>query len=121
MLDRVLAYVRSVLSGETKGDAAVGRYLMDTLGGSTDDLEKGSFNAALQVRIFLDLCGGYLLTLRTGYTDGVLPRQSPTIASGGVVPDSSDKHIVVRRGGLLCLQAVVGILDENFAVGSVSC
>ncbi|CAA7260097.1 unnamed protein product [Cyclocybe aegerita] len=48
MLDRVLAYVRDVLSGQRKGDPAVGRYLMDTLGASTDDLEKGGFNAALQ-------------------------------------------------------------------------
>ncbi|PBK66889.1 eukaryotic translation initiation factor 3 [Armillaria solidipes] len=48
MLDRVLAYVRSVLAGETKGDPALGRYLMDTLGASTDDLEKGGFNASLQ-------------------------------------------------------------------------
>ncbi|EIN10505.1 Mov34-domain-containing protein [Punctularia strigosozonata HHB-11173 SS5] len=48
MLDRVLAYVRSVLSGEVKGDAAIGRYLMDTLGASTEDLEKGGFNTALQ-------------------------------------------------------------------------
>jgi len=48
MLDRVLSYVRSVLSGEKKGDPAVGRYLMDTLGASTGDLEKGGFNASLQ-------------------------------------------------------------------------
>ncbi|KAF8165585.1 JAB1/Mov34/MPN/PAD-1 ubiquitin protease-domain-containing protein [Crassisporium funariophilum] len=48
MLDRVLAYVRAVLSGERKGDPAIGRYLMDTLGASTDDLEKGGFNASLQ-------------------------------------------------------------------------
>ncbi|KAK0206900.1 JAB1/Mov34/MPN/PAD-1 ubiquitin protease-domain-containing protein [Desarmillaria ectypa] len=48
MLDRVLTYVRSVLAGETKGDPALGRYLMDTLGASTDDLEKGGFNASLQ-------------------------------------------------------------------------
>ena len=49
MLDRVLTYVRSVLSGETKGDPAVGRYLMDTLGASSDDLENGGFHASLQV------------------------------------------------------------------------
>ena len=49
MLDRVLVYVQSVLSGETDGHAAIGRYLMDTLGTSTDDLEKGGFNASLQV------------------------------------------------------------------------
>jgi len=50
MLDRVLAYVRGVLSGEKKGDPAVGRYLMDTLGAGigTGDLEKGGFNASLQ-------------------------------------------------------------------------
>ncbi|KAF8914228.1 JAB1/Mov34/MPN/PAD-1 ubiquitin protease-domain-containing protein [Gymnopilus junonius] len=48
MLDRVLSYVRAVLAGEKKGDPAIGRYLMDTLGASTDDLEKGSFNASLQ-------------------------------------------------------------------------
>ncbi|TCD69220.1 hypothetical protein EIP91_008323 [Steccherinum ochraceum] len=48
MLDRVLSYVRSVLAGETKGDAAIGRYLMDTLGSSGEDLEKGGFNSSLQ-------------------------------------------------------------------------
>ncbi|KAK7695792.1 hypothetical protein QCA50_000430 [Cerrena zonata] len=48
MLDRVLVYVRSVLSGETKGDPAVGRYLMDTLGASSEDLENGGFHASLQ-------------------------------------------------------------------------
>lgn len=48
MLERVLTYVRSVLAGEVEGDAAVGRYLMDTLGSSTDDLEQGGFNASLQ-------------------------------------------------------------------------
>jgi len=48
MLDRVLEYVRPILAGEKKGDAAVGRYLMDTLGASTHDLEKGGFNASLQ-------------------------------------------------------------------------
>ena len=49
MLDRVLSYVRSVLAGEVKGDPAVGRYLLDTFAASTDDLEKGGFNASLQV------------------------------------------------------------------------
>ncbi|KAJ3735143.1 JAB1/Mov34/MPN/PAD-1 ubiquitin protease-domain-containing protein [Lentinula guzmanii] len=48
MIDRVLTYVRAVLAGEAKGDAAIGRYLMDTLGASTDDLEKGGFNGRLQ-------------------------------------------------------------------------
>ena len=49
MLDRVLAYVRSVLSGEVKGDAAVGRYLLNTFGASTEELEKGAFHTSLQV------------------------------------------------------------------------
>ena len=51
MLDSVLAYVKGVLAGERKGDPAVGRYLMDALGAGigTGDLEKGGFNASLQV------------------------------------------------------------------------
>ena len=52
MLDRVLAYVRAVLAGEVKGDAAVGRYLMDTFGASTDELNRGAFNSSLQVRFY---------------------------------------------------------------------
>lgn len=52
MLDRVLAYVRAVLAGEREGDAAIGRYLLDTLGTAPgfDDGERGGFNASLQVR-----------------------------------------------------------------------
>lgn len=49
MLDRVLSYVQGVLAGEKDGDAAIGRYLMDTLGAATEDLEKGGFNSSLQV------------------------------------------------------------------------
>jgi len=48
MLDRVLSYVRSVLAGEVQGDPAVGKYLLDTFAASTDNLEKGGFNANLQ-------------------------------------------------------------------------
>ncbi|EPQ59173.1 eukaryotic translation initiation factor 3 subunit F [Gloeophyllum trabeum ATCC 11539] len=48
MLDRVLGYVRSVLAGEVKGDPAVGRYLMDTFGADTGELEKGGFRDSLQ-------------------------------------------------------------------------
>ncbi|TFK64045.1 Mov34-domain-containing protein [Pluteus cervinus] len=53
MLDRVLTYVRAVLAGEKKGDPAIGRYLMDTLGASTEDLERGSFNTSLQDTLML--------------------------------------------------------------------
>ena len=51
MLDRVLGYVPSILAGEVQpqGDPAVGRYFLDTFAASTDDLEKGGFNASLQV------------------------------------------------------------------------
>ena len=60
MLDRVLSYVQQVLAGEVKGDAAVGRYLMDTLGASTEDLEKGGFNSSLQAgRILYGSLLGY--------------------------------------------------------------
>ncbi|EKM79881.1 hypothetical protein AGABI1DRAFT_113138 [Agaricus bisporus var. burnettii JB137-S8] len=49
MLDRVLAYVQSVIRGETKGDPAIGRYLMDTLGTSVGVGEEiGGFNGSLQ-------------------------------------------------------------------------
>jgi hypothetical protein len=58
MLDRVLAYVRAVLAGEREGDAAVGRYLMDTLGAAPplEDGERGGFNASLQVRALANQC-----------------------------------------------------------------
>lgn len=56
MLDRVLVYVQSVLAGEVKGDAALGRYLMDAFGASTDELEKGGFNTSLQVGSYCRLC-----------------------------------------------------------------
>lgn len=55
MLDRVLSYVRSVLAGQAKGYPAVGRYLMDTFGASTEELEKGAFNTSLQVRNHVSL------------------------------------------------------------------
>lgn len=51
MLDRVLVYVRDVLSGQKKGDPAVGRYLMDTFGASTEGLEQSGFNSSLQVNL----------------------------------------------------------------------
>ncbi|PWN50173.1 eukaryotic translation initiation factor 3 subunit F [Violaceomyces palustris] len=51
-LDRVLGYVRSVLSGERQGDKAVGRYLMDTLSvvpaGMDDTKLETLFNTHLQ-------------------------------------------------------------------------
>lgn len=77
MLDRVLSYVQSVLSGEKQGDAAIGRYLMDTLGAATDDLEKSGFNSSLQVCTlgpFPLICRSYV-ALITGYPHDFIPRQ----------------------------------------------
>ncbi|EGO02009.1 hypothetical protein SERLA73DRAFT_132744 [Serpula lacrymans var. lacrymans S7.3] len=58
MMDRVLGYVRRVLAGEVKGDPAVGRYLMDTIGTSVSDSE-GGFNTTLQDTLMVS----YLATL----------------------------------------------------------
>lgn len=53
MIDRVQAYIQSVLSGETMGDPTVGRYLLETLSAATDGLEtqklESLFNNHLQV------------------------------------------------------------------------
>lgn len=51
MLDRVLNYVRSVISGEVKGDPAIGRYLLDTFSTTMEGLDRGSFASSLQVCI----------------------------------------------------------------------
>ncbi|KAA1473460.1 Mov34-domain-containing protein [Dentipellis sp. KUC8613] len=48
MIDRVLIYVRAVLSGERQGDKAVGRYLMDTFATGAEDLDKSGFTGSLQ-------------------------------------------------------------------------
>ncbi|THH19904.1 hypothetical protein EW146_g1347 [Bondarzewia mesenterica] len=53
MLDRVLSYVRAVLAGEKKGDAAVGRYLLETFGAGTEELERGGFTSSLQDTLML--------------------------------------------------------------------
>ncbi|EJD53968.1 Mov34-domain-containing protein [Auricularia subglabra TFB-10046 SS5] len=61
MLDRVLVYVRSVLAGETEGNVAVGRFLMDTLSAATPALDKGRleqlFNSHLQDTLMLSYLG----------------------------------------------------------------
>ena len=60
MLDRVLTYVRSVIAGETKGDPAIGRYLLETFATSTEGLDKGSFASSLQVSLLLTCFVYYL-------------------------------------------------------------
>ena len=83
MLDRVLSYVRSVLAGEVKGDAAVGRYLMNTFGASTEDLEKGSFNTSLQVCFPFNIydCSSAKYAICAGHAHGLLPRKPRSITS----------------------------------------
>ena len=49
MLDRVLAYAQEAAAG-SPADAALGRYLMDALGGGAEELGKGGFTSSLQVR-----------------------------------------------------------------------
>jgi Maintenance of mitochondrial structure and function len=89
MLDRVLEYVRAVLAGEKKGDAAVGRYLMDTLGVSTHDLEKGGFNASLQACLpFPRLLLPMLNSHGTGYIDDLIPREPRPVTSRSIFPIS---------------------------------
>jgi len=61
MLDRVLGYVKSVLSGEVQGNIAVGRYLLDTLSTAAPALEKGKlehlFNSHLQDTLMISYLG----------------------------------------------------------------
>jgi hypothetical protein len=86
MLDRVLTYVRAVLKGEQKGDPAVGRYLMDALGPSTEDLEKGGFNASLQVcKLSVPMTRPNFRILRPGHTYDLVFGESCTVASGSVI------------------------------------
>jgi len=47
MIDRVLAYAQEAAAGKP-ADAALGRYLMDALGGGTEELGKGGFTSSLQ-------------------------------------------------------------------------
>lgn len=87
MLERVLTYVRAVLSGERKGDPAIGRYLMDTLGASTDDLEKGGFNASLQVCVQMPVFKytHRCVILHTGYINGFLSCEPCASTSRSIV------------------------------------
>ncbi len=95
MLDRVLSYVRQVLVGEVKGNAAVGRYLMNTFGASTDELEKGAFNTSLQVSFYV--CYGKLASNRPilGYAHGFLPRKPRPLASRSFYSSGSCHRLVI--------------------------
>jgi translation initiation factor 3 subunit F len=59
MIDRVLVYVRKVLSGEVEGDKAVGKLLLDALSTSTKGFEKG-FNVHLQDTLMMNYLANLL-------------------------------------------------------------
>jgi translation initiation factor 3 subunit F len=59
MIDRVLTYVRRVLSGEIVGDKTVGKLLLDALSTSTKGFEKG-FNAHLQDTLMMNYLANLL-------------------------------------------------------------
>ena len=104
MLERVLTYVRAVLSGEKKGDPAIGRYLMDTLGASTDDLEKGGFNASLQVCVqILTLKYTHHCAIAPGYIDDFLSCEPCAIASRSIVSSSSYSYSYIIGAGRVYL------------------
>jgi hypothetical protein len=92
MLDRVLTYVRAVLAGEVKGDPVVGRYLLDTVGASTEELEKGAFGSSLQVRAFATVCADIVVAHRVqGHADDLVPRK-PRSSASGIVFETSIGH-----------------------------
>lgn len=75
MLDRVLAYAQEAAAGKP-ADAALGRYLMDVVGGGVEELGKGGFTSSLQVR---SITSGSCIEIispimspRTGYINDVL-------------------------------------------------
>ena len=87
MLDRVLSYVRSVLAGDVQGDPAVGRYLLDTFAASTDDLEKGGFNASLQVSGRVLFSSNSLTNgVNLGHSHGVVLSKPCTISGRDFIP-----------------------------------
>lgn len=59
MIDRVLVYVRRVLSGEIEGDKTVGKLLLSALNTSTKGIEKG-FNARLQDSLMMNYLANLL-------------------------------------------------------------
>lgn len=67
MIDRVLVYVKQVVSGEVEGNEKIGKYLLDTLSETSDTvgIEKGQldvlFNSHLQVR------SGLFILWQTGW------------------------------------------------------
>lgn len=97
MLDRVLAYVRSVIAGEIEGDPAIGRYLLETFATSTEGLDQGSFARSLQVRSSI-----IVISMIVGFTDGeightydFLPGESHQIASRSIYTLTA-RHFLVR-------------------------
>ena len=98
MLDRVLAYAQEAAAGNP-ADAALGRYLMDALGGGAEELGKGGFASSLQVRLFRRLRLVYNLIVffffSTGHVDDVLLGEPCARAGRGIRTAST------RDGGVV--------------------
>ncbi|KIJ56987.1 hypothetical protein M422DRAFT_23122 [Sphaerobolus stellatus SS14] len=69
MVDRVLEYVRSVLSGEVQGDVVVGRYLLNTLSTTTAGMEKDKLEALFNAHLQDTLMVSYLANLVRGQVE----------------------------------------------------
>lgn len=63
MIDRVLAYVQSVTSGEIAGDERIGRKLLDSLGSSVEGLERDSMESLFTAHLQDTLMVSYLSNL----------------------------------------------------------
>lgn len=95
MLERVLAYVRSVISGKTKGDPAIGKYLLETFSMSTDGLDRGSFTNSLQVNVHRIRRAPRLLSPKLlGHAYGLVSCQ-PHPCAGGSFVSSATCHCII--------------------------
>ena len=87
MLDRVLAYAQEAAAGNP-ADAALGRYLMDALGGGAEELGKGGFAGSLQVRFrhprliynLIEFCPSRQDTLMMSYLANLVRAQAEVSA-----------------------------------------
>ena len=114
MLDRVLAYVRSVLAGEVKGDAAVGRYLLNTFGASTEELEKGAFHTSLQASQHFNNSQKQRLTFSIGHTYGIIPCESRSITSRSLFPFGPHTSIVEVQKSMYYTLPLLYLVDVLF-------
>ena len=95
MLDRVLEYAQEAAAGNP-ADAALGRYLMDALGGGAEELGKGGFASSLQVCFLLYLVGCTIsFEICTGHINDVLLGKPCARTSRGIRTASTRDSAVV--------------------------